>query len=68
MMTRTQALGQLISEARAEKGSKTSYRRLLRICSALSLSEAERNYLLSRLDYTDADGRPYPWLERALKP
>ena len=60
-MTKQQALLNIIKDARAERSSRASYRRVRRSLTALGLSEVEKLNMLVYLDYHYPDtDQPYP--------
>ena len=60
-MTRTQAIFVLLDDERFNRPSHSSYKRALRACNALSLTDDDRSKVLMYLDYLDGDGEPYKW-------
>jgi hypothetical protein len=64
-MTKGDAVNAIIFDARADRSSPTSYRRMLRALRVLGLTEEEQQEALWHLDYLDADRNPYP---RYLEP
>jgi hypothetical protein len=60
------ALSVLVEEAMRPSNSIAGYRRILRVCRSLELSEAEQYRITAQLSYTRDDGKPYRWLEEKL--
>lgn len=54
------ALITIVHDARRERGSRTSYKRVVSALRTLGLDERQRNVVLCYLDYQDAEGVPYP--------
>lgn len=67
-MNKLEALLELMREARRDRASPTSYRRMLRVCRALELNAEDQKVILGYLDYVDrVSGEPHPWLARLLE-
>jgi len=60
------ALVVLVDEAMWPSNSLAGYRRILRVCRSLELSDVEQHRITSRLSYTHTDGIPYRWLAEKL--
>lgn len=66
MSMRSEAINRLVSDGRNERSSATSYKRALRACAQIGLTDIETVEVLTHLDYLNDDGKPYAWLQRAL--
>lgn len=65
-MTKIEAVLSLLSEALHEKCSVVRYRRVLKACKALELTDTERNRVTYLLSYTAEDGMLRYWLAEDL--
>lgn len=61
-MTRLQAVLDIIRDARRERSSVTSFKRIQGALLALDLTPDERIAVMQDLDYFDSEGQPYKWL------
>lgn len=58
----------LIRDAQASRLSASSYRRVVRSCDSLGLSEADTDNVLSLLEYHSSPGIPSRWLTKISTP
>jgi hypothetical protein len=66
-VTRGDAIVAIIRDARAYKGSLTSYNRIKKVCLVLMLDSVDIQQVLSFLDYHDSLGKPHPWLQKEIE-
>ncbi len=66
MIDKVAALNDIIEDARAERSSMTSYKRIKRAAKALALNEYETQKLLYLLSYYGGDNKPLPWLAKYI--
>ena len=59
MMNKAEAVIEIIREARKERATNTSVKRVVKVLKTLGLDDKELIHVLGYLDYCNEDGMPY---------
>jgi hypothetical protein len=67
-MTNTEAIIELMRDARTERSSRASYKRVCKALNALDDGSLDRIRILQYMEYCDGDGKLYPFYLPKDKP